>query len=200
MRGFDLACGNQQVVVGHDANQFTCGHVIGLKAQWVDHDLKHLITLACKPGLQHRINAFDAVLKVLCHAQQRAFGHLARQVDDKDGEFGKIDFVDGILVSACRKLGLGVVHGRPDISDNLGLIPAEFKLKRHACIVLGGRCGHGFQSVQIGQFGLHRFDQQGFAIFGGNTGEWNRDKDRRDFNVRFALFGQSDIGHAARQQ
>ena len=166
MGGFNLTCCNQQVVVGDNADQLACCNVIGLKPQRVDHDLKHLIALTGQTGLKHGVKPFDAVLQIFGDAQQGPFRYLACQVDDDDGEFGKVDFVDGVLIRACGKLRLGVVHGRTDIGKDLGFVPAEFKFKRDTGIAFGRGGGHGFQPVQIRQFGLHRFDKQGFTVFG----------------------------------
>ena len=54
-----------------------------------------------------------------------------------------------------------------------------------------------FEPVQIGQFGFHRLDQQFFRIRCRNSGEGDRDEDRRNFNVWLALFGKAHVSECA---
>ena len=183
----------------HGPDQFGGGDVIGLKAQGIDQHLKHLVTVTGKTGLKHRLQPLKAVLQVLGIAQQRAFRHGTGHVDDDDGKFAKVHLVDGVILGPFGEQTLGGVHGIAHIGQDLGLVPAEFELQRDTGIALFGGARHGFQPVEIGQFGLHRLNQQLFRILGGNTGEGDRDENRGDFDVRFTLFGQARIGQCPRQ-
>ena len=104
------------------------------------------------------------------------------------------------LIGARGKLRFGVVHRVAYVGHDLGLVPAEFELHRNAGIAFGGGARDGFQAVEVGQFGLHRLDQQGFAVFRGNAGEGDRNEQRGDFDVGLALFGKAGIGKTARDE
>ena len=195
-----LACGDQHVIVAHHVDQFRSGDVVGFKAQRVDHNLDHFIARSGNPGFQHSVQPFDLVLQVFGDLKHGAFGDIAGQVHDDDGKFGKVDFVDGIFFRPIREFAFGGGHGVAHIGQHLGFIPAKFKFQRHARVPLGRGRGHGFQPVQIGKFRFHRFDQQGFAVFGGNAGKGDRYEKSRDFDIRLSFFGQVTIGRPACRQ
>ena len=54
--------------------------------------------------------------------------------------------------------------------------------------------------VQIRKLGLHRFDQQFFAVFRRNPLKRHRDDNGRNLNVGLAFFGQNRIGKGANSQ
>ena len=136
LSSFHFACCDQQVVIRNHADEFTSGHVIRLKPQWIDHDLKHLITLPGKACLEYGIHAFEAILQVFSDFHQSPFGDFACEVYDHNRKFRKVDFIDGIVISTSWKDAFRFVHRIPDICQNLGLIPAEFKFERDACVAL----------------------------------------------------------------
>ena len=197
--GLDFTGGDQQVVVAHHVDELICGDVVGLKAQRVDDDLDHLVSVARDPGLEHRFKTLETILKILGQPRHGAFRHVAAEIDDDDREFAEIDLVDRVFLSAFGKFGLGRVHRVAHIGHDLGLVPAELELERHAGIVLGGSAAHGLEPVEIAQFGLHHLDQQFLAVLSGDAGEGHRDEESRNLDVGLAFLGQADIGKRARQ-
>ncbi len=190
----DLARRDQLVVVGHDLNQLARRHVVGFELQGVDQDLHHLVPRAGELGFEHGLDPFHRVLHFAGEADQRAFRHRAGEVDDDDGEFREVDLVDRILVGPVGELGLGGIHRVAHIGDDLGAVPSEFEFEREARVILRRRAGHGLEPVDIGELLFHWPDQQVFTVLGGNAGEGDRDEQRRNLDIRLALFRQADIG------
>ena len=197
LRSFDFTGCDQLVVVLHNADQFGGSDVVGFQTQWVDQNLKHLVTVARDPCFENGIERFDVVLQLLCDLRHRPFRHRASQVDDDDWKFGKVDFVDRVLVCAGREFAFGCVHSVAYVSQNFGFVPSEFEFEGKPRIAFGCCCGHLFEPVEISQFGFHDFDKQSLRVFGGNAWEGDGYKARRNFNVRLTLFGQRPVSRAA---
>ena len=198
--GFNFPRGHQQVVIDDDIDQFARGDVVGLKPQRIDHHLQHLVPLSREPRFEHGVQPFEPVLKVLGDLHQCSFRHVPGQVHDDNREFGEVELVDRVIVGPVRELRLGLVHGGAHIGENLALVPAELELQHDDGVPFGRRSGHLVKAVKPREFRLHRLDEQLFAVLGGDPGERHRDKDRRDLDIRLALFRQAGIGVYACQQ
>ena len=198
--GLDLARRDEKVVVLHNVDQFAGRHVVGFKAQRVDDHFEHLVAVARNSGLKHRVHAFQIVLQILCYARHGAFRHRTGEVHNDDRKLREVDFIDGILLGPVWKIGLCFVHRVTNIGHDRRLVPAEFKLQRDARVIFRRRGGHFLEPVEIGKFGLHGFDKQGFGIRGRNAGELDRNEQRRNFDIRLAFLGKRHIGKAAHKE
>ena len=128
LRAVDLARRDQLVVVDDNGDQLASGDVIGFQPQRVDDHFKHFVAVPGQNRLEHRVHAFNSVLQFFGHFQQSAFRDRAGQIYDDDREFGKIDLVDRIFLGTAWKFCLDRVHPVAHIGQNLGLVPAKFKL------------------------------------------------------------------------
>ena len=200
LRGLDLASRDQLVVVLDRIDELSGRDVVGFEAQGVDQNFEHFVPPAGNARLEDRVHCFKLVLQVLGDAHHRAFRHGAGQVHDDDRELRKVDLLQRVLLGPHGKVGLRLAHGITHIRENLGLVPTELELQRDACVIFCRRGGHGFQAVKIGQLGLHRFDEQGFAVFRRDARERDRDEQRRNFDIRLAFLGQRGIGKGAHDE
>ena len=87
MFGFNLARGDELVVVGHNIDEFKSGDIIGFEFERIDDHLEHLIAVPCELRFEHVLHGLEAVLHLFGVMHEGAFGHWARQVDDQHREF-----------------------------------------------------------------------------------------------------------------
>ena len=129
--------------MGDDVDQLTCCDVVGFQLERIDDDFNHLGALSGQRCLKHTFDAFNGFLQILGHLDKRAFGDIARQVNDDDRELGKVDFVDGIIIGPVGEFAFDRVHRVANVGHGFGLVPTEIEFQRNTCVVFGRRRGHG---------------------------------------------------------